>query len=57
MLNTVRTGDTLSSIARKYGTTVQMLADTNQISDPGLILSRGKIGHTDLNRHNLSNSV
>ena len=34
---TVRRGDTLSSIARRYGTTVQSIVDNNGISNPNLI--------------------
>lgn len=34
---TIQAGDTLSSIARKYGTTVQELATINNISNPNLI--------------------
>ena len=34
---TVQRGDTLSSIARRYGTTVQAIAQANQIYNPSLI--------------------
>jgi peptidoglycan endopeptidase LytE len=34
---TVRAGDTLSSIAARYGTTVTAIATANQLSDPNLI--------------------
>ena len=34
---TVRWGDTLYSIARRYGTTVQAIAQANQIYNPSLI--------------------
>lgn len=34
---TVRRGDTLSALARKYGTTVSELAQANQIANPNLI--------------------
>jgi len=34
---TVRRGDTLSSIARRYGTTVQSIVEENNISNPNLI--------------------
>ena len=35
--HTVAKGETLASIARRYGTTVSALADTNGISNPNLI--------------------
>lgn len=38
-LYTIRPGDTLSAIAKKYHTTVKELAELNQISDPDLILA------------------
>jgi LysM repeat protein len=34
---TVRRGDTLSAIARRYGTTIQAIADANHIINPNLI--------------------
>ena len=37
MLYTVKKGDTLSAIARKYGTTVEALASANGIQNVGLI--------------------
>lgn len=36
--HTVRVGDTLASIAARYGTTVSALADANGISNPNLIV-------------------
>ncbi|MHB8158524.1 MAG: LysM peptidoglycan-binding domain-containing protein, partial [Desulfocucumaceae bacterium] len=36
-LYTVRPGDTLTSIARETGTTVQSLMELNQIADPNMI--------------------
>lgn len=37
VIYTVRRGDTLNKIARKYGTTVADIAELNQISNPNLI--------------------
>jgi len=37
MTHTVKRGDTLSSIAKKYGTTVEALSSTNGIKNPDLI--------------------
>ena len=34
---TVKVGDTLSRIARTFGTTVQALANANHIADPNVI--------------------
>ena len=34
---TVRAGDTLYSIARRFGTTAETIAEANQLTDPGLI--------------------
>ena len=36
-LYTIQSGDTLTSIARRYNTTVQKLTELNHISDPDLI--------------------
>ncbi len=40
---TVQSGDTLSAIARRYGTTVQELVDINQIQNPNLIYPGEKL--------------
>ncbi|MDB6174133.1 MAG: hypothetical protein JWL59_3444 [Chthoniobacteraceae bacterium] len=40
---TIRAGDTLSSIAARYGTTVATLASTNGISNPNLIQAGGSL--------------
>lgn len=40
---TVKSGDTLSSIASKYGTTYQQLAKINNISNPNLIYAGQKL--------------
>lgn len=40
---TIKWGDTLTSIARKYNTTVQELAQLNQIADPNLIYAGDKL--------------
>ena len=40
---TVKRGDTLSGIARKYGTTYQYLAKLNKIKNPNLIYVGQKI--------------
>lgn len=40
---TVQSGDTLSKIAQKYGTTVQELAGINNITNPNLIYSGEKL--------------
>ena len=40
---TVQSGDTLSAIARKYGTTVQELVDINNIQNPDLIYPGEKL--------------
>ena len=40
---TVQSGDTLSSIARRYGTTVQELVDVNHIQNPDLIYPGDKL--------------
>lgn len=56
MINyTVKAGDTLTAIARKYGVTVQSIVDANGIDDPdqidvgqGLIIP-GTIGVTSTN--------
>ena len=39
----VQSGDNLSEIAERYGTTYQTLASLNQISDPNLIHTRQTI--------------
>jgi LysM repeat protein len=36
-VHVVRRGETLSEIARRYGTTVEQLARANSISDPNFI--------------------
>ncbi|HLH47174.1 MAG TPA: LysM peptidoglycan-binding domain-containing protein [Acidimicrobiales bacterium] len=38
-LYTIRVGDTLGSVAARFGTTVSALASANRISDPNLILA------------------
>lgn len=40
---TVKRGDTLGRIARKYGTTVAFLAEYNNIADPDRIKAEQKI--------------
>ena len=51
---TVESGDTLGSIARRFGTTVETLADRNGISDPNRIRVGERLwiplepGHTPL---------
>ena len=41
--HTVRSGDTLGALARKYGTTVKKLAKDNNIKNPNLIYVNQKI--------------
>lgn len=43
MYYTVRTGDTLSGIAAKYGTTYQKIAQMNGIANPNKIYAGQKI--------------
>ena len=40
---TVKAGDTLSDIAKKYGTTYQEIAKANGISNPNLIYAGNTI--------------
>ena len=40
---TVKSGDTLSGIAKKYGTTYQKLAQMNGIKNPNIIYAGQKI--------------
>ena len=40
---TVKSGDTLSGIARKYNTTYQKIAKDNNISNPNLIYPNQKL--------------
>ena len=40
---TVKNGDTLSGIARKYGTTYQKIAKDNGIANPNLIYAGQKL--------------
>ena len=42
-VHTVKSGDTLSAIAQKYGTTVQVLVDLNGIKNKNLIYVGQKI--------------
>lgn len=55
---TVQKGDTLSAIAKKYGTTYQEIAKANGISDPNKIYAGQtlKIGSDDTSTTNTSNS-
>ena len=41
--HTVKKGDTLSALARKYGTTVKKLADLNHIKNPNMIVIGQKL--------------
>ncbi|HEX8438344.1 LysM peptidoglycan-binding domain-containing protein [Archangium sp.] len=42
-IHTIRRGDTLSALARKYGTTVGQLAKANNIKNPDLIITGKKL--------------
>ena len=55
---TVQKGDTLSAIAKKYGTTYQEIAKANGISDPNKIYAGQtlKIGSDDTSTTNTSTS-
>jgi len=55
----VKSGDTLSGIAQKYGTTIKVLASTNNISNPNLIYPGQKIilpTDSSLSKGNISSS-
>ncbi len=43
IIHTVKSGETLSSIAKKYGTTTEILMDINSIADPNMIFEGQKL--------------
>jgi hypothetical protein len=43
LIHTVRSGETLFTIAGRYGTTVQAIVDANMITDPGMIFPGQKL--------------
>jgi len=43
LIHTVRPGETLFTIAGRYGTTVQAIVDVNMIADPAMIFPGQKL--------------